>query len=254
MKRDTRVSIKTEKEITLMQKAGSLVAEVLNIVEEGIVEGVSTMDLEKIAQMHCKKYNIVPAFLGYCGYPAILCISVNEEVVHGIPSLNKILNKGDVVSIDMGVCYNGYFGDSARTCIVGAVEHEVEILINQTKKALDIAITKMIDKGTLFELSSSIQNIAEEKNLGVVRQYSGHGIGKSLHEYPAIFNYLPFGYENVTLCTGMVFAIEPMFTLGSEETEVLDDGWTVVTKDGSIAAHFEHTVLITKDGPRILTI
>lgn len=248
------VSLKTDNEIALMQEAGSIVCAVLDAVESSVEEGISTLDLEIKAQDVCKEYKVKPAFLGYYGYPAVLCISVNEEVVHGIPSSKKILRSGDIVSIDMGIVLNGYFGDSARTCVVGTVDEEKERLVNYTRKALEVAISKMVDGGSLHTLSSSIYDVAQEAGLGVVKQYSGHGIGTALHEPPAVFNYILPGYPDIALKKGMVFAIEPMFTLGSSDTKVLKDGWTVVTKDGSYAAHFEHTVAITSDGPKILTI
>lgn len=248
-----KVVLKTDKEISYMREAGSIVCSILDAIEAIIEVGMSTMDLEIKAQELCKEYKVKPAFLGYYGYPAVLCTSVNEEVVHGIPSWEKVLQQGDVVSIDMGVVVNGYFGDSARTCIVGEVTREVEHLLTYTRQALDMGISKMVDGGSLFELSSSIYEVAQKAGLGVVKQYSGHGIGKELHEPPAVFNYIPSGYRDIVLRKGMVFAIEPMFTNGSSETRVLSDGWTVVTQDNSCSAHFEHTVAITSDGPKILT-
>ena len=248
------IVLKTNQEIALMKEAGAIVCAILDSVEYIVEEGISTMDLEMKARALCKEYKVTPAFLGYCGFPAVLCTSVNEEVVHGIPSKKKILRHGDIVSIDMGVILGGYFGDSARTCIVGEVSKEIHHLLEYTRKALEVGISHMVDGDTLFTLSAAIYKVAEEAGLGVVRKYSGHGIGTKLHEPPAVFNYVPTGYSDIVLRKGMVLAIEPMFTAGSYETRVLRDKWTVVTKDRSYSAHFEHTVAITDDGPKVLTI
>lgn len=249
-----QIILKTAKEIESMREAGAIVCSILDSLESMVEEGISTMDLEMRARALCKEYKVQPAFLGYYGYPAVLCTSVNEEVVHGIPSPKKILHNGDIVSIDMGVILNGYFGDSARTCVVGTVNSEIQHLIDKTRHALDVGINKMVSQGSLSELSSSIYNVAYESGLGVVRDYSGHGIGRNLHEPPSVYNYVPHGYKDIKLEIGMVLAIEPMFTLGSHEVNVLNDKWTVVTRDNSYSAHFEHTVAITEEGPKVLTI
>ncbi|MGL4722595.1 MAG: type I methionyl aminopeptidase [Desulfovibrionaceae bacterium] len=253
MKTRYGITIKKEKDLLYMREAGRFVSSVLDCIGAMVSPGISTMSLEEKARKLCEEAKIKPAFLGYSGFPAALCISINEEIVHGIPSEKRFLQEGDIVSVDMGAIYEGYYGDSARTFAVGKVDKEKIDLMNATKLALEKGIENMRDGSTLYALSRAIQAEAEKNGYGIVRQYTGHGIGKVLHEKPYVFNYAPNTGGDIPLEEGMVLAIEPMFVLGSEETKTLEDGWTVVTKDSSCAAHFEHTVAITKDGPEILT-
>lgn len=250
------IVLKRPKEIEKMKRSGQIVAEVLDAVEALVEPGISTWVLEQKAQELVDKYEVKPAFKGYkVGsnvFPACLCISINEEVVHGIPSKKRILKEGDIVSVDFGLQKDGYFGDSARTFPVGKVSDEAAKLLTVTKASLEKGIAQMLVANRLQDIGAAIQSHAEKNDFSIVRDFVGHGIGRNLHEEPQIPNYGTPG-RGVRLRPGMVFAIEPMLNLGVPDVEILSDGWTVVTKDRKISAHFEHTVALTENGPLILT-
>ncbi len=235
-----------------MRVSNAIVAEVLETLREKIRPGIATIELDESArQMVCAR-KAEPAFLGYRGYPFSLCVSVNNEVVHGLPAATRILKEGDIVSLDFGAVYDGYYGDAAITVPVGKVSDEAELLIRTTEEALYLGIQEAKATNRLYDISYAIQKHAESRGFSVVRQFVGHGIGTALHEPPEVPNYGQPG-QGIRLQTGMVLAIEPMINAGSYEVTILSDGWTAVTKDGSLSAHFEHCVAITEDGPRILS-
>lgn len=246
------IILKSPVEIEKMRASNLIVAEILDIIKENVAPGVTTMDLERICISELEKSKAKPAFKGYRGYPFCLCTSVNDEVVHGMPSADRVLVEGDILSVDFGVSYDGYFGDAAFTSPVGAVPDEAARLIEVTRKALDRAIETARIGSRLFDISASIQGYVEENGFSVVRDFVGHGIGTSLHEPPQIPNF-GTGGRGVRLKQGMVLAIEPMINVGSPDVRVLDDGWTAVTADGSLSSHFEHSVAITSNGPYVLS-
>jgi methionyl aminopeptidase len=246
------IVLKSPREIELMREAGRIVALTLAVLAEKAKEGVSTAQLEEWAEEVIRKNKAIPSFKGYRGYPASICVSVNEEVVHGIPSPKRILKEGDVVSIDVGAIYRGYHGDAAITIGIGRITEEAEKLIEVTKGALEAAISAAKAGNRLGDISWAIQSYAEKHGFNVVREYTGHGIGRYMHEEPQVPNIGTPG-KGVLLKPGMTLALEPMVVAGSWEVEVLPDGWTVVTKDKSLAAHFEHTIAITDGDAEILT-
>jgi methionyl aminopeptidase len=246
------INLKSTREIEVMKGASTIVAEILLELRENCREGATTADLDRIAHDLTLKRRAVPAFKGYRGFPASLCVSVNEEVVHGIPSPKKVLKAGDVVGLDFGVIYDGYYGDSALTVPIGRIAPEVEKLLAVTEQALYRAIEQAVPGNSLSDLSSAVQRLADANNYGIVREFCGHGIGRALHEDPPVLNYVHNG-KGPKIKPGLVLAIEPMINLGTERVRVLDDGWTVVTEDGKPSAHFEHTIAVTPDGPVILT-
>jgi methionyl aminopeptidase len=239
-------------EIDRMRAANRLVARVLAELAAAAAEGVTTADLDALAERLVRQAGAEPAFKGYRGYPATLCASVNQEVVHGIPSPARALRRGDIVSLDMGVKLNGYFGDSAVTVPVGDVPEATRELLRVTREALDRAIEQVKVGGRLSDIGHAVQAHVEAHGFSVVREFVGHGIGERLHEEPQIPNYGQPG-RGPKLAEGMVLAIEPMVAMGKPDVKVLGDGWTAVTKDGSLAAHFEHTVAVTENGPEVLT-
>ena len=245
------INIRSPREIEQLRKANAIVAEVFQRLEGKVIPGVTTQELDQIAEEYIRSRGAVPAFKGYRGFPATLCTSINEEVVHGIPGQRK-LKEGDLVSLDVGVIRNGYFGDAAVTLPVGEVDPEARRLIEVTERALFIGIEKTKAGNRLFDISSAIQQWVESNGFSVVRDFVGHGIGKSLHEEPQIPN---FGspHQGPRLAKGMVFALEPMVNEGTYEVKVLSDAWTVITADGKRSAHFEHTIAITDGGPEILS-
>src|SRR3954469_17440376 len=243
---------KSRKEIETMKGASRIVAEILLELRENIREGATTADMDRIAEDLTLKKKSKPAFKGYRGFPAVLCISVNEEVVHGIPSPKKVLKNGDVVGLDFGVIYEDYYGDSAITVPVGEISPEVERLVRVTEQCLYRAIEQAIPGNFISDVSAAVQKLAEANNYGIVREFCGHGIGRSLHEAPPVLNYVQNG-KGPKIKPGLVLAIEPMINLGTEKVKILEDGWTVITADGRPSAHFEHTIAITADGPIILT-
>ena len=246
------IEIKSPAEIEKMQKAGRVVAEVLKAMRKEAVCGVSTWKLDQIAHEIIRSAGAVPSFLGYGGFPASICSSLNEQVVHGIPSKKVILKEGDIVGIDIGAYLNGFHADAALTIAVGKVSGGALKLLENTQKALDKAVSLIKPGIYLGDISNAVETYAKAAKLGVVRDYCGHGIGRKLHEEPSIPNYGIKG-QGPLLKEGMTLAIEPMLNLGGDEVEVLNDDWTVVTKDGSLSAHFEHTVAVTKNGSLILT-
>ncbi len=253
MKKFRGVFLKNEKEIGLMREANRLVSRILDELGEAIRPGIPTMDLEDICRARCDEFGVRPAFLGYHGFPFALCCSVNEEVVHGFPSKERILHEGDIVSVDMGVVYKGFYGDSARTFAVGEVAPETQKLMDVTRESLHKGIEQAVPGNNLYDISAAIQSYVEGFGFGIVRRFVGHGIGSHLHEKPEIPNFVPSGVSGIPLKAGMALAIEPMVTVGSYEVEVLADKWTAVTKDRKLSAHFEHTVAVTSNGPRILS-
>jgi methionyl aminopeptidase len=246
------VSLRTSEEIELMRRANLIVAEVLLELKSLLRPGVTTARLDERAEEMIRGRGATPAFKGYGGFPASICVSINDEVVHGIPSHKRVLEEGDIVGIDCGTCLDGYFGDAAVTLAVGDISDDAARLMKETKASLDAAIDKVRVGNRLSDISNAVQSHVEAKGYSVVRNFVGHGIGKSLHEEPQIPNFGPPG-RGIRLKAGMVFAIEPMINIGSYGVKVLDDGWTAVTNDGSLSAHFEHSVAVTENGPYILS-
>jgi len=246
------IDIKSENELRLISEAGKIVKLILEEIRNAARPGITTADLERKAAEIIKETKSRSAFYGYKGFPGVICTSLNEQVVHGIPG-NVPLSSGDILSVDAGVEKDGYYADSAITIAVGdKVEKEARSLIEVTEKALYLGIEKAVEGNRLFDISNAIQELAESSGYGVVRSFVGHGIGKNLHEEPEIPNFGKPG-TGPRLKNGMVLAIEPMINKGGYEVEILSDGWTAVTKDRSLSAHFEHTVAITNNGPKILT-
>jgi len=245
------IILKSRDEIEKMRRSGAIVAEVLTELRGMVKPGVRTIDLDKRSEELTRKKGANPAFKGYRGFPFSLCASINSEVVHGMPS-DRFLKEGDIISLDFGICYEGYYGDAAITVPVGQVSDKSRKLINVTEEALYQAIDKARVGNRLGDISSEVQRHVEAFGFSVVRDYVGHGIGRQLHEDPQIPNFGKKG-RGVELRPGMVFAIEPMVNEGSYDVRVLQDGWTVVTEDGRLSAHFEHTVAITENGPEILS-
>ncbi len=238
-----------------MRVAGRVVSEVLMSLEEEAKEGVTTWELNEIAERMCLKGGYKAAFKGYANYPASVCFALNEEIVHGIPSKKKVLRDGDIVGIDFGVLLDGYYADSAITVAVGEVRPVAEKLLRVTRTSLYRGIDMVKNSNRVLDISKEIQTYVEGEGFSIVRDFVGHGIGKELHEEPQIPNFIPRNGlgKGVKLCSGMVMAIEPMVNEGSERTKILEDGWTAVTYDGKLSAHFEHTVALTDNGPEILT-
>ncbi len=247
------VSVKSNREIELMREAGRILAIVHEELEKIIEPGISTKRIDQIGEEIIRSYDCIPSFLDYQGYPASICISVNEQVVHGIPSKKKILHDGDIVSLDAGVIYKGYHSDAARTIAVGNISKEAQQLIDVTKQSFFEGIKFAKEGCHLHDISNAIADYAESFGYGVVRELVGHGVGCNLHEDPQIPNFHQTR-RGIKLQEGMTLAIEPMIDAGTYEVKWLDDDWTVVTKDGSLSAHYENTVLVTKDGPEILSL
>ena len=235
-----------------MKPASRIVAEILLELREVVRDGITTAEIDRLAEEKTLKRNAKPAFKGYRGFPASICISINHEVVHGIPSPKRIVKSGDVVGLDFGVIFDGFFGDSAVTVPVGEITPEVQNLLRITEQALYRAIEAAVPGNFLSDVSAAIQTLADEHHFGIVREFCGHGIGRALHEDPPVLNYVQSG-KGPKVKPGLVIAIEPMINLGSEKVKVLEDGWTVVTLDGRPSAHFEHTIAVTPEGPEILT-
>lgn len=246
------VSIKSEREIECMRQANRIVRDCLNLLEENVRPGITTRKLDKIAHDYIRKCNAIPSFLGYSGYPASICTSVNEQVVHGIPS-DRVLVEGDIVSVDCGAIFQGYNGDAARTFAVGTISEEKAQLVRVTQQSFFEGIKVLRDGARLGDLGHAIQSYCEGFGYGVVRALVGHGIGRDMHEDPEVPNYGKPGH-GMRLRAGMTIAIEPMINQGTWDVEMLDDGWTVVTKDGKPSAHYENTVLITQEGVEILSL
>ena len=245
------IILKTDREIEIIKANGRILAQVLKLIGEGVKPGVKTIQLDKLAEEFIKSNNAYPAFKGYRGYPANICISIDNEIVHGIPG-NRVIKEGEIVSVDIGVLKDGYNADAAYTFGVGEMSKEKEKLLSTTKRALEAGIRMAKAGNHLGDISHAVQSYAEAEGFSVVRDLVGHGIGTSMHEEPQIPNFGNPG-QGVILEEGMVLAIEPMVNIGGYQIETLDDKWTVVTKDGSVSAHFEHTVAVRKNGPEILT-
>ncbi|AYF53737.1 type I methionyl aminopeptidase [Clostridium botulinum] len=246
------ITIKNSREIEFMRQAGKVVGETLALLEKSIRPGITTKDLDRIAEEYIRKCNAIPSFKGYYGFPASICTSINEEVVHGIPG-NRVLHEGDIVSVDCGAILNGYHGDAARTFAVGNISKEAEDLIKVTKESFFKGVENAIVGNRLTDISFAIQQYAESQGYSVVRDYVGHGIGTAMHEEPEVPNFGKAG-KGPKLVEGMVLAIEPMINVGELYVEVLSNDWTVVTRDRKLSAHYENTVAILKDGPEILTL
>lgn len=246
------VTIKSEHEIELMREAGRILAIVHDEMAKIIRPGISTMDINRKGEEVIRSYNCIPSFLNYNGYPASICVSVNDEVVHGIPDKKRILQEGDIVSLDAGVIYKGYHSDSARSHAVGQISEEDQRLMDITKQSFFEGMKFAREGNHLFEISKAIQNFVEDNGYSVVRDLVGHGIGKNLHEEPQVPNFKPIG-RGMKLRAGMTLAIEPMVNAGAYEVWVLEDDWTVVTRDSQKSAHYENTVLITDGEPELLS-
>lgn len=242
---------KSKFEINLMKQAGNIVALVHAAMKEAVKEGVTTKELDELAFKIIKENKADPTFLGYHGFPATICASLNEQVVHGFPSNECILKNGDIISIDVGATYKGFVGDSAWTYAVGEISEEKQMLLKATEESLFSGLEHMRSNDRLENVAGAIEDVAKKYNLGIVRQYGGHGVGRQMHEDPFVFNYRT--NNTLILQKGMTIAIEPMLNLGCDDVSVLEDGWTVVTKDNKPSAHFEHTVHVTDNGPEILT-
>ncbi len=247
------VSIKSAREIELMREAGRILAMVHEELGRAIKPGISTMDIDRLGERIIRSYGCIPSFKNYNGYPASICVSVNDEVVHGIPNKHRILREGDIVSLDAGVIYHGYHSDAARTHAVGNVSEEAQKLMDVTKQSFFEGIKYAKAGNHLNDISSAIQAYAESFGYGVVRDLVGHGIGEHLHEEPEVPNFSQ-KRKGIRLMPGMTLAVEPMINAGRPDVAWLDDDWTVVTDDGSLSSHYENTILITEDGPEILSM
>jgi methionyl aminopeptidase len=247
------IIIKTDKEIEYMRQAGKVVANTLLKLEEVVKPGITTLELDRIAEEYIVKQNAKPSFKGYCGFPGSICTSINKEVVHGIPSKKVVLQEGDIVSVDCGAILNGYQGDAARTFAVGKISKEAQKLIEVTKESFFKGVEKAVVGNRLTDISAAIQTYVESFGYSIVREYVGHGIGKDMHEDPEVPNYGRPG-RGPKLTKGIMIAIEPMVNAGKYRVETESNDWTVVTIDGSLSAHYENTVAILDDGPEILTL
>lgn len=247
------ITIKSAREIELMKEAGRILEIVHNELEKALHPGMSTKDIDRLGEEVIRSYGCIPSFLDYNGYPASICVSVNDEVVHGIPDAKRMIKEGDIVSLDAGVIYKGYHSDAARTYGVGKISEEAEKLIQVTRECFFEGIKYAKEGNYLFDISAAIDSHAAKYGYGVVRDLCGHGIGSNLHEAPEIPNY-KMNRKGVKLKAGMTLAIEPMINMGGWEVDWLDDDWTVVTRDSSLSAHYENTVLITDGEPVLLTL
>ena len=247
------VSIKSSQEIELMREAGRILATVHQELGKNIRPGMSTMDIDRLGEEMTRSYGCIPSFKNYCGYPASICVSVNDEVVHGIPSEKRLIQEGDIVSLDAGVIYKGYHSDAARTVAVGEISEEAKLLIERTRQSFFEGMKKAVAGNHLHDISAAIGDYAESFGYGVVRDLCGHGIGNHLHEDPEIPNFRQWR-RGIKLRPGMTLAVEPMINLGTSEVEWMDDEWTVVTEDGAPSAHYENTILITEGKPEILSL
>ena len=254
MKRFRGILLKNDAEIALMREAGRINALILDAMSAEVAPGVPTMRFEEVAQDLCRTHKVKPAFQGYMGFPFALCCSVNEEVVHGFPSAKRILAEGDIVSFDMGVVYQGFYGDAARTVGVGAISEETARLLRVTEECLHKGIEAVKPGNTINDIAKAVQSHAESAGYSIIRRFVGHGIGSSLHEKPEIPNFVTNFGGSTPLKTGMVLAIEPMVAVGGHEVDILADQWTAVTRDRKLSAHFEHSVAVQPGGPYILTL
>ncbi len=246
------IVLRTAKEIDMMRKACQISAEALQLAGEAVKPGITTYEIDQIAYRYIKKQGAEPNFLNYNGFPATACISINDEVIHGIPSKKRVLKEGDIVSIDLGAKVNGYNGDNAATFACGTISDEAKRLCDTTRESLYLGIEQAVAGNRIGDIAFTIQSYCEERGFSVVREYTGHGVGTHLHEDPSVPNYGTAG-RGQRLLPGMTIAIEPMINMGSKAVKCLPDGWTVKTLDGKLSAHFEHTIAITKGEPIILT-
>ena len=247
------IQLKNSNQISAMIEAGRITGEALLVAREHVREGISTKELDTLIRRHIEKCGAKPSFLGYCGFPGSACISVNDEVIHGIPSEKKILREGDIVKIDVGAFYKGFHGDSARTIPVGKVSDEALKLIETTRNSFFCGVDALKVGNRMGDVGYAIQSCVEKEGFSVVKRYIGHGVGHELHESPDVPNYGTAG-RGTRLCAGMTLAIEPMVNVGTEEVYELADGWTVKTRDSSLSAHYENTVALTSDGVIITTL
>ena len=247
------VEIKSLREIEIMRKSSKIVATVLSEIRDLVEPGMSTLDLDKYAEKRIRDHDAKPSFKGYHGFPGSICSSINNEVVHGIPSKNKIIKDGDLLKVDTGAFYNGYHGDSCITICVGKTSDEAIELSKVAQEALMLGIKEIKPQNKLLDIAGAIEDYVKAHGFSVVEDYTGHGVGRNLHEEPSVFNFRTNDLPNVTLREGMTIAVEPIVNLGSKYCKTLRDGWTVITKDGNLSAQWEHTVLVTKNGFEILT-
>lgn len=246
------IELKGVQELSAMREAGAVVAAILAVLSQAAQAGVSTLELDRIARDELAKRRAKPAFLGYHGFPAALCVSVNSEVVHGIPSAKKLLREGDICGLDFGCVVRGYYADAAVTVGVGKVSAQAQRLMEVTRQSLEKGISAMRPDARLGDVSSAVQRHVESAGFSVVRDFVGHGIGRALHEDPPVPNYGKAG-TGMRLSPGLVLALEPMVNAGGHQVRTLEDGWTAVTQDGSLSAHFEHSIVVTEDGNEVLT-
>lgn len=246
------IVVKNHDEIMIMKEANQIVAETLCMLQKVVEPGITTWELDRLAEELCRKRGAIPAFKGYRGFPGSLCVSINEEVVHGIPSRKRKLKKGDIISVDFGTKYKGYYGDSAVTIAVDKVSADRKMLLDVTRESLNRAIDQVVVGNRISDISKAVQSYVEAEGFSIVKQFVGHGIGTALHEGPEIPNFYQ-GERSPKLLAGMVLAIEPMVNTGTYKVKVLRDGWTVITADKKPSAHFEHSVAVTENGPLILS-
>ena len=247
------IILKTSRELAALRKAGTISQAALKLAGEAVEPGISTWEIDRLVRRYIESAKATPSFLGYEGYPASACISVNDVVIHGIPQKSQILKKGDIVSIDVGACYQGFHGDNAWTFPCGEISPEARALLDAAEKSLFLGIEQARPGNRIGDIGHAVQEYVEARSYSVVREFTGHGVGADMHEDPSVPNFGVPG-RGVRLTPGMVIAIEPMINMGRREIEIKPDGWTVVTRDGSLSAHFEHTIAITKEGPVILTL
>ena len=247
------IVLKTGRELEIMREACRISAGALQLIGKAIEPGVTTAELDRMAEKYILSQGAKPNFKNYQGYPATACISVNNEVIHGIPSSKRVIKQGDIVSVDLGALFNGYHGDNAATFACGDISEEAKRLLEATEQSLYEGIKAAVAGGRIGDIGNAVQSFIESKGFSVVRKFVGHGIGTALHEAPEVPNFGSAG-RGIRLMPGMTLAIEPMVNAGGYDVEIMPDGWTVLTKDGSLSAHFEHTVAITSSGPKILTI
>ena len=247
------VEIKSQREIEIMRKSSKIVATVLSEIRDLVKPGMSTLDLDKYAEKRIRDHGAEPSFKGYHGFPGSICSSINNEVVHGIPSKTKIIKDGDLLKVDTGAFFNGYHGDSCITICVGKTSDEAIKLSDVAQEALMLGIKQIKPQNKLLDIAGAIEDYVKSNGFSIVEDYTGHGVGRNLHEEPSVFNFRTNDLPNVTLREGMTIAVEPIINLGTKYCKTLRDGWTVITKDGNLSAQWEHTVLVTKDGFEILT-
>ena len=252
MKSSQGIKIKNANEVDILRKAGKILSSIVVQLQSSLTSGISTKEIDLRAEELIRRNHVIAAFKGYRGFPGVACISVNEAVVHGIPD-HRVVKDGDIVSLDIGIIHEGYYSDTAVTIPIGKVSPEIARLLEVTQGSLARGIEQARVGNRLSDISFAVQSFVEMHGFSVVRDFVGHGIGKQLHEDPEIPNYGRAG-QGPVLCEGMVFAIEPMVNMGGHRTRILNDGWTVVTEDGKLSAHFEHTIVITSKGPEILTL